>query len=396
MDGRRLAFACDDQPLAAVHQKILGQGVDPARVDTRDAGSLHARGSGLGRRHACGERREEGSDLPALETKPMIGHRSRQRVDAFNDVEAVHRAAGGARAPSRREPSRVTDHLWIGEQRVRVERENHRGSIEPEHEIEVTPRGGPQSREPVLIADGVVGRPLQSRVWRAELGGQAGQCGRGEGVGENRKAGAAIRGMSRGQLAPGRHEIAPGLPRPLLHDRLRAVGIVEAEHRRLDEGARGSERRGVRGVALDLRRSPFVALDDQAVGAPAERHGRRVVTGDPWDDLLGSVDIGDDLFDGAPAPREPRERQRGAEEHHHFAPGDSFGKLRGTLRKLPLEMRAEFGAILDLPQTSPIGPAHRWHPEQSVGGLTGRSNCAACTSLGGIHFMLVTSETGRL
>ena len=156
----------------------------------------------------------------------------------------------------------------------------------------------------------------------------------------------------------------------------------------------------MRGVSLDLGRPPFVALDDQAVGAPAERHGRRVVAGDPGDHLLGSGDIGDDLFDGAPAPREPRERQRGAQEHHHVAPGDPFGKLRGALRELPLESGAEFGAVLDLRETSPVGPTHRWHPEQSVGGLTGRSrsSCAASarTSRGGVHFMLVTSETGRL
>ena len=49
VDSRGLAFPGDDQPLAAVRQKVLGKGVDPARVDTRDAGSRQARGSGLGR-----------------------------------------------------------------------------------------------------------------------------------------------------------------------------------------------------------------------------------------------------------------------------------------------------------------------------------------------------------
>ena len=155
----------------------------------------------------------------------------------------------------------------------------------------------------------------------------------------------------------------------------------------------------MRGISLDLGRSSFVALDDQAVSAPAERHGRRVVAGDPGDDILGGGDIGNNLFDGAPAPREARERQRGAQEHHHFAPRDPFGKLRGALRELPLESSAVFGALLDLRETSPIG-FHRWHPEQSVGGLTGRSrsSCAASvgTSRGGVHFMLVTCETGRL
>src|SRR5206468_5949057 len=76
------------------------------------------------------------------------------------------------------------------------------------------------------------------------------------------------------------------------------------------------------------------------------------------------------------------------------------GKLRGALRELPLERVAVFGTFLELREASPVGPAHRWHPEHSVGGLTGRSplSCAAslATSRGGVHFMLVTSETGRL
>ena len=44
VDGRGLALSGHDQPLAAVRQKVLGKGVDPARVDTRDAGSRLARG----------------------------------------------------------------------------------------------------------------------------------------------------------------------------------------------------------------------------------------------------------------------------------------------------------------------------------------------------------------
>jgi len=38
----------------------------------------------------------------------------------------------------------VTEHLRVGEQRVSVERENHRGAIEPEHEIDVASRHLPE------------------------------------------------------------------------------------------------------------------------------------------------------------------------------------------------------------------------------------------------------------
>ena len=96
----------------------------------------------------------------------------------------------------------------------------------------------------------------------------------------------------------------------------------------------------MRWVSLDLGGAPFVALDDQAVRAPTKRHGRRVVTGDPRDDLFGSRDIRNNLFDWATAPGDSRERQRGAEEHYHLAPGDPLGKLRGSFGKLPLEKGA--------------------------------------------------------
>jgi hypothetical protein len=89
VDGRGLALPRHDHSLAAIGQKILGQGVDPARVETRNAGSRLARGSG--RCQAGRERCDEWRDLPALEAQPMIGHGSRQRVDPFNRVEPVHR-----------------------------------------------------------------------------------------------------------------------------------------------------------------------------------------------------------------------------------------------------------------------------------------------------------------
>ena len=59
----------------------------------------------------------------------------------------------------------------------------------------------------------------------------------------------------------------------------------------------------------------------------------------------GALTYGTIFFDGAPARRKPRERQRGAEEREHFAACDPFGELRGALRELPLEIGAGFGAL---------------------------------------------------
>src|SRR5262245_48122886 len=94
----------------------------------------------------------------------MICHGARQRIDAFYRVEPVHRTTRGSCASSVREPARVTNHLWIGEKRIGIETENNRRSIEPEYQIDVASGDLPQPGEPVLVADRVVGRPLQLRI----------------------------------------------------------------------------------------------------------------------------------------------------------------------------------------------------------------------------------------
>jgi hypothetical protein len=75
------------------------------------------------------------------------------------------------------------------------------------------------------------------------------------------------------------------------------------------------------------------------------------------------------------------------------------GRGMAPVVEFPLDSGAILGAIVDLSEASPVRSVHRWHPEQSVGGATGRapSSCAArnCASRGGVHFMLVISETGR-
>ena len=233
----RLTLPGHDQALAVVGIKVFGERFDPALIHTRGNAFRSS-----GRAETCSERSEERRDLPALETEPMIRHGSRQREDAFNGVEPVHRAARSSCLPSGREPSRVPDHLGVGEERVGVQAENHRRLVEPEHEIDIAAGGLPQTGEPVLVADGVVGRPLHLGIARAELRDQPGQRRRGERLGEHGQARAAVRGMRHGQLLPGRHEIVPGLLFVLEPDRLRAIGIVEAENRCLDARARRAQR----------------------------------------------------------------------------------------------------------------------------------------------------------
>src|SRR4029078_10582951 len=96
--------------------------------------------------------------------------------------------------------------------------------------LTVAPGARPTPREPVLVAYRVVGRPLQLGIPRTELGGQTRQGGRGKRFRQDCEGGVAICRMSLSQRPPGLHEIAPRFRRTLERDRLRAVGIVEAEH----------------------------------------------------------------------------------------------------------------------------------------------------------------------
>ncbi len=67
---------------------------------------------------------------------------------------------------------------------------------------------------------------------------------------------------------------------------------------RLREDVGGAEAAGMLGVALDLGRPPFVALDQQAGRHAAERHRGREEQRPAGDDLLGLPDVGDDLLSG--------------------------------------------------------------------------------------------------
>ena len=82
-----------------------------------------------------------------------------------------------------------------------------------------------------------------------------------------------------------------------MRQRLRAVGVVEAENRRLREQVGGAAARRVIGVAFDLGRAAFVALDQQAHAGAVDRHRRREEQRLARDELFGLADVRE------PAPR---------------------------------------------------------------------------------------------
>src|SRR5262245_51900704 len=155
----------------------------------------------------------------------------------------------------------------------------------------------------------------------------------------------------------------------------------------------------MQGVPFDLRRAALVALDQEAPGLATEREGGGVIARNAGDHHLGRVDERHDVVLRAPARGQPGERQRRPDERHHVATRHALGQLAGALGELALDLAEELRVAVELAPAPVIRSAHRWHPEQVTGGWTGRScwsrAASAARSFGGVHFMFVTSATGR-
>ena len=77
---------------------------------------------------------------------------------------------------------------------------------------------------------------------------------------------------------------------------MRSIRVVEPENGRLRCSVRRAQAGGVIWIALDLRRSPHVALDQDADDVIARRKGRGEVTRFARNQRFGRVSEGDDLF----------------------------------------------------------------------------------------------------
>ena len=291
----------------------------------------------------------------------MIGDRASRRRARFGDVETVHGGGATLRNP---------DLAAIGEVTGVAHRPGTRGQeigLERQHdvglrEVEAHPdrrseglRRAPSSRRHGQRIPPV---PARLRVALEQRGDQPRLGGRGHRAGQQSQARAAEGRLGiqrRGELlVQGR----PGGGLAELRDRLRAVGVVKAQHRRLGDGVGRAEARGVLGIALDLRRAAVVTLDEQAGGDPGERHRGGEQDRLPGKKLLRLADIGHDLLDRlARAGGQSGEAQRGRGELQEVAPRDAVRPLRGEAGKLAIEQLAELGRLRQLLETPPVGGA---------------------------------------
>jgi hypothetical protein len=155
--------------------------------------------------------------------------------------------------------------------------------------------------------------PLHARVLREQRLELRAEGRRSDGLRQDAQSRAIrFRGVERG-LQRG-DEVAPGdrVTEPA-HD-LRAVGIVEAEDRRLHDRVARAEARGMRRIALDLRRAVHVALDEHARRDAAERNRRGEEERFAGDGALRLIDVRNDLLGRRRACGEAGHRDRGAHQ----------------------------------------------------------------------------------
>ena len=102
------------------------------------------------------------------------------------------------------------------------------------------------------------------------------------------------------------------------------------------------------GVAFDLRRPAFVALDEEADAGAGKRHRRRVEERLAGHQLFGLPHVGNDLLVRLPrAGADAGQRQRRAHQLQEAAAADRIEPLRGVLRELAMQEFLELGRLGD-------------------------------------------------
>ena len=204
----------------------------------------------------------------------MVGASAGRRRHALERVEPVH-AIGLLGTPPRREVARVAQRARSAAEEVGVERQDDVGLLEAVLRVDVLAERQLRAGARVLAAGRIPLMPFRGREAREQLADLRRQRRRVDRLGQDAEAGALERLLRRQRRADRAEKRRPRTDLAEVGQRLRAIGIVEAEDRGLREDVGRAEAARVQRVALDLGRPPFVALDEQPGGDAAERHRGR-------------------------------------------------------------------------------------------------------------------------
>jgi hypothetical protein len=354
VDRRRLVLAGDDGRPAAVRLEIARHRSDPLG-HARGVGPRHART--LARGGAADRRRQlarEAFDLARAQRQAVIRLRAGQRRAALDDIQAVHLLVVVGHPPAGREVLLVAHVAGPARQEVGVERHDHIGLVEV---ADRRPLGaGLLCAEARAVAGHRVPLvPAGLGVLSQHVGHLLGERWGGHRAGEKTHACAPPRLLGAAGRLHRREEVAPRPDLAAVGDDLRAIGVVETEHRCLrDRVGRPQAGRVVR-VALDLRGPAHVAFDQDGLRDAAERDCAREEQRAAGDDVLGLADVGDDRLERLPgAGAHAGQRERCAHQLEELAPALRVVPLRGLLGELAVQVFAELGGVGQFAETAPV------------------------------------------
>ena len=320
---RRLARPDADQGAAGGLHQILRHGIGELRALRREPEAplqrRVARERRNLRREPAQQREPEAMHVGRFQAQAVIGVHSRHRQVAFDGVEPRHRPLFGVALcrPIAHRGKRPRQ----GREKVRVQRKHDARPGKIEARLVSAAVGELRSVVDLLQRDGAPGGEPGARIEVGQPLAQVRDERRGTGL--HQEAQPLSAGVAQGPrfCGGGLEEVAPGsILAAVLHD-LQALRVVQSQQLGLFQRPHRSAARGVIGIALDLRRPPFVGGDQEAGGAAVDGGRRRVVKRISGRHFRRLSRVRKDLFvRRLQASTEGGQRGRGAKELQHASP----------------------------------------------------------------------------
>jgi hypothetical protein len=348
--GWRLRLAGEDERAAAMRAEILGDGIDVG-VGARGRGARHPGDTQLG-----GDGAGEGLDLAGLHGHAVIGAPAGDGRRGFGHVETAHALGRRVEPAARRERAGVLHAEGVlGGEEVGVERDDDVGLREVVHRLHVFAERQFRAGARVVTRRRFPLHPARLGVLRQNLLDLGGQRRRVDRLGEDAETGAPGGDLRRERALHRGDEGAPRANLAELGDGVRAIGVVEREHRGLRVEVGGALAGGVVGVAFDLGRAPVVALHEQARRHAAERHRRGVEERLARHDLFGLPHVRHDELVGLHgAAGHAGERQRRAHQLEEAAPAHRVVPLGRIRRELAVQEFLELRGLRNGFEAAPV------------------------------------------
>ncbi len=307
----------------------------------------------------------------------MVRLAARDRRQAFDRVEPVHGPVFAGDAPPIGKIARVAHVARTRIQEVGVEREDDVRLVDPVVAIEVASEREARACAHLVAPGRLVLVPRRLREVLQDLLDDLVQRRRGDRFGQDAQARALARLLRQDGRPHRAEELGPGAHLAAEADRLRAVGVVERKHRRLREDVRRAQARRMLGVALNLRRSPHVILDEHGAADARERHRGREEERPPRHELLGLPDVRHDpLFRLLGAGADAGERERRAHQLQELPARDGIGELGGLLGELVTHVPLKLVGLGGLFEAAPVRAALEAREAAANGGNVHLDACA--------------------